>query len=189
MRTVSVLALIIICFLFIQPGFAQQQIFKNYTVNDGLISNSVRRIFQDSKGFLWIATWEGLSKYDGHSFTNFSTANGLSHSLVNDLYETSDGSLLVSLNNKTIDLIKDNKVFNRAVYTGATVNQITSSSHHVPILTTDGEGLQELSGGKITRPRQANPTRTYYDLVWVSDSVFIATGDSSIGVFNSSFAL
>ena len=189
MRTVSVLAFIIVCSRFIQPGFAQQQIFKNYTVNDGLISNSVRRIYQDSKGFLWIATWEGLSKYDGHRFTNFGTANGLSHSLVNDLYETSDGSLLISLNNKTIDIIKDNKVFNRAVYTGATINQITTSSHHVPILTTDGEGLQELSGGKIIRPRQANPTRTYYDLVWVSDSVFIATGDSSIGVFNSSFAL
>ena len=189
MRTVSVLAFIIVCSRFIQPGFAQQQTFKNYTVNDGLISNSVRRIYQDSKGFLWIATWEGLSKYDGHRFTNFSTANGLSHSLVNDLYETTDGSLLISLNNKTIDIIKDNKVYNRAVYTGATINQITSSSHHVPIFTTDGEGLQEFRGGKIVKPRQANPTRTYYDVVWVSDSVFIATGDSSIGVFNSSFTL
>ena len=173
----------------LQSGFAQQHIFKNYTVNDGLISNSVRRIYQDSKGFLWIATWEGLSKYDGHRFTNFSTANGLSHSLVNDLYEITDGSLLVSLNNETIDIIKDNKVFKKAVSTGATINKITTSAHHVPILTTDGEGLQELREGKIIRPKQADPFRSYYDIVWVSDSVFLATGDSSIGVFDNTFSL
>ena len=72
----------------INPVPAQQQIFKNYTVNDGLISNSIRRIFQDSKGFLWIATLEGLSKYDGHTFTGYNTANGLQHNMVNDFYES-----------------------------------------------------------------------------------------------------
>jgi len=35
--------------------------------------------FSKIKGFIWIATWEGLSKYDGYRFTNFSKANGLSH--------------------------------------------------------------------------------------------------------------
>ena len=44
---------------FLNSAIAQQQIFKNYTVNDGLISNTIRKVFQDSKGFIWIATLEG----------------------------------------------------------------------------------------------------------------------------------
>jgi hypothetical protein len=35
---------------------AQHFIFKTYAVEDGLVSNPVRRIFQDSKGFIWSAT-------------------------------------------------------------------------------------------------------------------------------------
>ena len=78
---------------FTKPVVSQQPLFRNYSVNDGLVSNTIRRIFQDSKGFLWIATFEGLSKYDGHRFTNYNVANGLSHNLVNDIYEAKDGTI------------------------------------------------------------------------------------------------
>ncbi len=40
------------------------------TVN-GLADNSIRSIYQDSKGFLWMATLNGLSRYDGNSIVNF----------------------------------------------------------------------------------------------------------------------
>ncbi len=189
MRTGLVLAFTIFYTCFIQPSFAQQQIFKNYTVNDGLISNSIRRIFQDSKGFLWIATWEGLSKYDGHSFNNFTTANGLSHNLVNDVQENKEGNLLIFLNNKTIDVIKNNQVFRSAIYTSATINLLTTSGTHYPILTTDGEGLQELRNEKIVRPSQSFPHRNYYDVVWLNDSLFIAAGDGFVGLFDKSYTL
>ena len=112
----------------INPVFAQQHIFKNYTVNDGLITNSIRRIFQDSKGFLWIATWEGVSKYDGYTFSNYSIANGLSHNLVNDFYESKDGRIYVALNNGTIDIITDNKVIRKAVL--YTHSSRPGDSHH-----------------------------------------------------------
>ena len=39
------------------------------TVN-GLSDNTVRHIYQDSKGFLWIATLNGLNRYDGNSIVN-----------------------------------------------------------------------------------------------------------------------
>jgi ligand-binding sensor domain-containing protein len=65
----------------------------------------VRRIFQDKKGFIWIGTWEGLSKYDGYKFTNYTIANGLSHNMVNDLYESPDEKLYVAENNGTVDVL------------------------------------------------------------------------------------
>ena len=45
--------------------------FQNYTVADGLCNNNVHQTFEDSRGFLWICTSNGLSKYDGVAFENF----------------------------------------------------------------------------------------------------------------------
>lgn len=44
---------------------------KRMRTNDGLPNNSVRYMYQDSKGFLWLATLNGLSRYDGNSFLTF----------------------------------------------------------------------------------------------------------------------
>ena len=88
---------------------AQQILFKSYSIQDGLIANTVRTIFQDSAGFIWIGTWEGLSKYDGYRFTNFTTANGLSHNVVNDIFEK-DNQLLIAENDGTVDAIQNDHV-------------------------------------------------------------------------------
>lgn len=42
--------------------------FDHLTVDDGLSQNSVRGLLQDSKGFMWFGTEEGLNRYDGYSF-------------------------------------------------------------------------------------------------------------------------
>ncbi len=47
-----------------------------YTTNDGLGNNFVRHIYQDSKGFLWMSTLNGLTRYDGHTFLNFQPKKG-----------------------------------------------------------------------------------------------------------------
>lgn len=44
---------------------------KTFTTENGLPHNHVRQINQDSTGFLWIATWDGLSRYDGYDFRNY----------------------------------------------------------------------------------------------------------------------
>ena len=46
------------------------------TTSDGLANNSVRYLFQDSKGFIWMGTLDGLSRYDGHSFVTFRPESG-----------------------------------------------------------------------------------------------------------------
>ena len=57
---------------------SQQVFFKTYTVQDGLVSNPVRCIYQDSKGYIWIGTFEGGAvRFDGKYFTRYSSDDGL----------------------------------------------------------------------------------------------------------------
>ncbi len=44
---------------------------KNYFLQQGLPSNNINFTFQDYKGFIWIGTWTGLSKFNGYQFINF----------------------------------------------------------------------------------------------------------------------
>ncbi|NDW13371.1 hybrid sensor histidine kinase/response regulator [Bacteroides sp. 214] len=47
-----------------------------FTLNEGLADNLVRSIYQDSKGFIWFSTLNGLSRYDGYSFLTFRPEKG-----------------------------------------------------------------------------------------------------------------
>lgn len=38
---------------------------------NSLSENTIRKIFQDSRGYIWIATQDGLNRYDGFAFTVF----------------------------------------------------------------------------------------------------------------------
>ncbi|MBN8703291.1 MAG: histidine kinase [Bacteroidetes bacterium] len=64
--------------LFIPVAFfSQQYSFVNYSINQGLAQSQVQAICQDKKGYLWIATFGGLSRFDGRNFKNFFKTEGL----------------------------------------------------------------------------------------------------------------
>ncbi|MGQ1946704.1 two-component regulator propeller domain-containing protein [Geofilum sp. OHC36d9] len=53
-------------------------IFEHLSVQDGLPHNSVSAMMRDSRGFMWFATWNGVSRYDGEHFANFRPDDGIS---------------------------------------------------------------------------------------------------------------
>ncbi len=67
------------------PARAQRLSVRHYDVSDGLAHSRVTAIHQDRKGYLWFGTWEGLSRFDGHRFTNYGERVG--HAIVNDVAE------------------------------------------------------------------------------------------------------
>ena len=73
---------------------------KQMRTSDGLPNNSVRYLYQDSKGFLWLATLNGLSRYDGNSFLTFRPEIGdkvsLADNRIYDLTEDKNGFLWIS---------------------------------------------------------------------------------------------
>ena len=42
--------------------------FKNFSIKDGLAQNTVHHMIQDKRGFIWFATKEGASRFEGVSF-------------------------------------------------------------------------------------------------------------------------
>jgi|GEM_PF-720181 len=72
---ISWIASILLCFTNTLP--AQQPSLHHYDVKDGLAGSVVYGISQDNDGFLWFATETGLSRFDGRSFRNFTSNDGL----------------------------------------------------------------------------------------------------------------
>ena len=69
----SARALWLLLFLAVPAAdaYAERLPIKTYTTADGLAHNNVKRIVKDSRGFLWFCTADGLSRFDGYTFTNF----------------------------------------------------------------------------------------------------------------------
>ncbi|MFO7631009.1 MAG: two-component regulator propeller domain-containing protein [Caldilinea sp.] len=73
--------------------------FEHLSLEDGLSQNSALAMVQDSQGYLWFGTQDGLNRYDGYSFTVFKNdpddANSLSLNSILALYEDDDGTLWI----------------------------------------------------------------------------------------------
>jgi signal transduction histidine kinase/sugar lactone lactonase YvrE len=67
-----------------------------YSTAQGLAHDHVSRLYRDSRGFLWVCTDEGLSRFDGSQFVNYTVASGLPHIHVNDFLETRSGEYWVA---------------------------------------------------------------------------------------------
>ncbi len=69
--------------------------FSCLTTAQGLVSNSVWALHEDSDGYLWIGADHGLSRYKDGQFVNFTTRNGLPENLVNQILEDDSGCLWI----------------------------------------------------------------------------------------------
>src|SRR5881409_3598461 len=77
------LACVLLAALWTASGavHAERLPFKRYTTAGGLAHDRVKRIFRDSRGFLWFCTVDGLSRFDGYRFVTFTTAHDLPHAI------------------------------------------------------------------------------------------------------------
>lgn len=85
---------IFICLsFFCVQCLAQSFTVKNLTVKDGLPSSEVYDVLQDSKGFMWFATDNGVARFDGHEMTIYRVSNGLEDPVVFQLFEDHRGRI------------------------------------------------------------------------------------------------
>lgn len=77
--------------------------FRHYNIENGISSNNISSILQDQKGFIWISTDNGLSRFDGNQFTFYQKSNPLYSNLhansINTICETTDKELWLGTDN------------------------------------------------------------------------------------------
>ncbi|NJK98946.1 MAG: hypothetical protein HC905_32145 [Bacteroidales bacterium] len=89
----------------LQIGFTQSNKpqFISFSIENGLPGTVVKSICQDSTGFIWIATDNGISRYDGKRFTNYSfeidDSNSIPSNVINKFFISREGKLWIGTNN------------------------------------------------------------------------------------------
>lgn len=93
------LLLIILINIIASSIEAQNVHIEQYTIDKGLSQNGVKCIYQDSKGYLWFGTEEGLNRYDGYTFTFYRPIPGdstsISDNIINTIKEDHSGNLWI----------------------------------------------------------------------------------------------
>lgn len=98
MRNISTIVVFTLISLFVnaQPEFLN---FRHITTDQGLYSNTITKIFQDSYGFIWIATYAGVHRYDGITFKVYindpNNPRSLPHNIAEAFYEDNDKVLYI----------------------------------------------------------------------------------------------
>lgn len=88
--------------IFISIATAQDNYFKfkHLNTDHGLSQNTVTSILQDSKGFMWYGTMDGLNKFDGYNFTVYKhdplDRASISSSRIQDILEDNEGNIWIS---------------------------------------------------------------------------------------------
>jgi hypothetical protein len=72
---------------------AQYYATVTYTSRDGLPTSELLSVMADSKGYVWITSTQGVSRFDGQTFRNFSVEDGLSTNHVIQLIEDAKGRI------------------------------------------------------------------------------------------------
>ncbi|MHC0444778.1 hybrid sensor histidine kinase/response regulator transcription factor [Flavobacterium sp. 3-218] len=93
--------------LFIKAHAQIKCKIESYTTEDGLSHDNIRDIIKDKEGFIWLATWDGINRFDGKNFITYKATAG-------------DNS---TLGNNRIDLMKEDaygyiwvKAYDRQIY-------------------------------------------------------------------------
>ena len=89
--------LLLIFILLYSASFSQKYNFINYSVEQGLAQAQPGSIIQDKYGMIWIATFGGISRFDGQTFYNYYKKDGLKSQFIYTLYSGKDDRIWLGM--------------------------------------------------------------------------------------------
>jgi ligand-binding sensor domain-containing protein/serine phosphatase RsbU (regulator of sigma subunit) len=141
-------------------SFSQIIPFDNYTIKNGLPSNAILDIMQDSKGYMWIATQNGVSRFDGYHFMNLGIENGLPSNYVNCLFEDSKGNIWIGTEDAGIARYdgREFKIFDvsKGLVSNTEIWEIFEDHNGNIWVRTRYDGISKIDKGEITNYTQEN---------------------------------
>jgi signal transduction histidine kinase/ligand-binding sensor domain-containing protein/DNA-binding response OmpR family regulator len=125
-------------------AFSQNQSlkFEHIGSREGLSQININCIIQDSRGFMWIGTRNGLNRYDGYKFIIYrydpKNENTVSNNLITDIVEDHDGNIWIATSSGLNRYQRNTGTFTRYLHDNNNPNSI--SSNIIDRLTFDSDG-------------------------------------------------
>ena len=143
----------LICLLCKTVIFSSVLNFDNISIKDGLSENYVNCVQEDEKGFIWIATDEGLNKYNGYETeiyrSNPFKTNALSGNRIHDIFKDSDGEVWISTD-KSIDKYEYGKNTFKRHLVRSKPTYVTEEKKGVLWVCTEEDGLFQIDKNNNT---------------------------------------
>jgi ligand-binding sensor domain-containing protein len=168
------------------PAFAQYR-FDHWTADTGLPQNSVRAIHQTRDGYLWLATSDGLVRFDGVRFAIFDKSNtpGIMSNRFSALHESPDGALWAATENSGVTRLYQGR------FSAYTTEHGLSNNFVRGITGDEAGGVWVLSAEQIMRwdngrfqPAELNGLRVNFEnSVW-DPSVFLGVDERGVYRFS-----
>jgi len=119
--------------------------FQQISVEEGLSTSETLCAFQDSRGFMWIGTHDGLNKFDGYKFTTYKKSernpNSLNDNIIWSINETKGGTLWIGTNNGGLNKFdRETEKFTNYVYNPNNPNA-TYMHHRITSIAIDEDGM------------------------------------------------
>ncbi|WP_229310917.1 hybrid sensor histidine kinase/response regulator [Larkinella soli] len=142
--------------------------FRHLTTNEGLSQNNVTFIRQDSRGFMWFGTLDGLNRFDGYSYVVFrndpENPHSLSHNYIRTIFEDKKGTLWVGTDDGGLSRL-DRKTERFTNYTNRPNDSKSLSHNQVRAIAEDSQGRLWIGtyGGGLNRFDPATQTFTRFN--------------------------
>ena len=140
--------------------------FQNITIDNGLAQGSITGIVHGNDGYIWIATADGLHRYDGYNFkiyrNNPQDKNSLPDNYISCLFEDSKGNLVIGLfSGEVCVLDKNNSTFKELKINQG---QNLETADPVTCINEDGKGNYLIGydgGGLVKYDPTKQQTKTF----------------------------
>lgn len=133
------ISILVFSYILLTNGYAQQYIFTNYSINNGLSQSVVNCIFQDSKGYIWIGTQNGLNRFNGETFDVYSydpvDSGSISNNWVYAIAEDTSGNLWVGTKGGLNKYVVSQNKFKRIAYQTKYTYDVTRYSYDLICLS------------------------------------------------------
>ena len=130
-------------------SYAQSKnlIFNNINIEQGISQSTIEAIFQDSEGYIWLGTNDGLNRYNGYEFKIYNYEeyqNSISHNGITDITEDKYGNIWVNtvsgvnkINKKTEEISNDTEI-NGKIKEDSTTEIIVTKDNNILVGTYEG---------------------------------------------------
>lgn len=161
-----------------------------WTTENGLPQNNVRQIIEADDGFLWLATFNGLVRFDGYEFRVYDEGNipGLTSSFILNMTKSHDGVLWVSTENEVLKIVNNIPM----LYLTETKGEISFASNGDGTYAKSKEAIYFLNEDKWEKVLDLNPFRNYHlingqnrTLVQSDDSLFQINDNRLISILSA----